>query len=115
MNTSTNNVNNDLNKMKNWAILWKVKFNRDPSKQAQEVLFRRKLQKANHNDVFFNRNSVKRVPSEEHLGMYLDTKLNFLEYLNNILSKVNKNIPLLRKLQAFLPGQSLVMVYKAFI
>ena len=88
MNTSTNNVNNDLNKMKNWAILWKVNFDRDPSKQAQEVLFRRELLKANHNHAFFNHNSVKRVPSEEHLGTYLDTKLNFLECLNNILSKV---------------------------
>ena len=47
--------------------------------------------------------------------MYLDTKLNFQEPLNNVLSKVNKTIGLLRKLQAFLPCQSLVTVYKAFI
>ena len=47
--------------------------------------------------------------------MYLDTKFNFQEHLNKVLSKVNKTIGLLRKLQAFLPRQSLVMVYKAFI
>ena len=35
--------------------------------------------------------------------------------LNNILSNVNKTIGLMRKLQAFLPRQSLVMVFKAFI
>ena len=47
--------------------------------------------------------------------MYLDAKVNFHEHLNNALSKVNKTIGLLRKLQAFLPRQSLVTVYKSFI
>ena len=115
MNTSTTNLNNDLNKIKNCAIQWEMNFNPDPSKQAQEVIFSRKLQKANHNQVYFNHNSLKQVPSQKHLGMYLDTKLNFQEHLNNVLSKVNKTIGLLRKLQAFLPRQSLVTVYKAFI
>ena len=116
MNTSTTNLNNDLNKIKNCAIQWKMNFNPDPSKQAQEVIFSRKLQKTNHNQVYFNcNNSIKQVPSQKHLGMYLDTKLNFQEHLNNVLSKVNKTIGLWRKLQAFLPRQSLVTVYKAFI
>ena len=92
-----------------------MNFNPDPSKQAQEVIFSRKLQKTNHNQVYFNHNSVKQVPSQKHIGMYLNTKLNFQEHLNNVLSKVNKTIGLLRKLQTFLPRQSLVTVYKAFI
>ena len=54
-------------------------------------------------------------PLKKHLGMYLDAKVNFHEHLNNVLSKVNKTIGLLRKLQAFLPRQSLVTVYKSFI
>ena len=73
------------------------------------------LQKTNHNSVYFNSNSVQQFPSQKHLGMYYDTKLNFPEHLNNIVSKVNKTIGLLRKLQALLPHQCLVMVYKAFI
>ena len=111
MNTYTTNLNNDLNKMKNWANQWKMNFNPDPSKRSQEVIFSRKLQKTNHNQVYFNHNSVKQVPSQKHLGMYLDTKLNFQKHLNNVLSKVSKTIGLLHKLQAFLLHQSLVMVY----
>ena len=79
-----------------------MSFKPDPSKQAQEVILSRKLQKANHNQVYFNHNSVKQVPPQKHLGVYLDTKLNFQEHLNNIISKVNKTIRLLRKLQPFL-------------
>ena len=47
--------------------------------------------------------------------MDLDTEFNFQEHLNNLLSKVNKTIGLLVKVQAFLPRHSLVRVYKAFI
>ena len=63
MNRPTINLNNDLNKIRNWAIQWKMNFNPDPSKQAQEVIFSRILQKANHNQVYFNHNSVKQVSS----------------------------------------------------
>ena len=94
MNTSTSNLNNDLNKIKNRTIQWKMNFTADPSKQAQEVIFSKKLQKTNHNQVYFNHSSVKQVSSQKHLGMYLDTELNF---------------------EAFLPRQFLVTVYKAFI
>ena len=77
--------------------------NPDPSKQAQEATVSRMLQKANHNPVYFDHNTVQQVPSQKHLGMYLDTELNFQEHLNNVLSKVKKTIRLLCKLQICLP------------
>ena len=36
---SANELNNDLRKVCNWAFQWKMSFNPDPSKQAQEVIF----------------------------------------------------------------------------
>ena len=47
--------------------------------------------------------------------MHLDTKLNFQEHLDNIMSKVIKTIGLLCKLQAVLLHPSLVTICKAFI
>ena len=47
--------------------------------------------------------------------MYLDTKSNFQKHLDNIISKADKTIGLLRKLLAVLPRPSLVTIYKAFI
>ena len=41
--TSANELNNDLKKISDWAFQWKMSFNPDPSKQAQEVIFSRKL------------------------------------------------------------------------
>ena len=39
INQSRNNLNDDLEKISNWAFQWKMSFNPDINKQAQEVLF----------------------------------------------------------------------------
>ena len=55
----------------------------------------------------FNNYPAPRRSSQKHLGMILDSKLNFEEHLRTISTKVNKNIGLLRKLQKTLLRQSL--------
>ena len=42
---SAKNLNDDLKRIHNWVFQWKMSFNLDPNKQAQEVLFSRKIQK----------------------------------------------------------------------
>ena len=58
INTSATEIIEDLNKINNWAFQWKMNFNPDPSKQAQEVLLSRKLQKVSHPKSFFNNSDV---------------------------------------------------------
>ena len=43
--TSANNLNKDLERISNWATQWKNNFNPDTTKQAQEVIFGRKVKK----------------------------------------------------------------------
>ena len=105
-------MNSDLSKISIWAFQWKMSFNPDPSKQAQEVIFSYEIQKTCHPSIYFNNKSVKQVPSQKHLGMILDNKLNFQEHLKNILNKVNKTIELLQK--TFLPCKPLITIYKSF-
>ena len=61
--SSTSHFNNDLIKISNWVFQWKMSFNPDPSKQAQEVIFSRKIQKTCRPFIYFNNKSVKQVPS----------------------------------------------------
>ena len=46
--TSSCNLNYDLNRVREWAFQGKMSFNTEPSKQAQEVIFTRKLQKKDY-------------------------------------------------------------------
>ena len=114
-NSTANDLSNDLAKINDCAYQCKMNFNPDPFKQAQEVLFFRKIKSQNHLCLHFNNNPVNQTSLQKHLGMYLDPKLDFLEHLKNIKAKVNKSIALLRKLQTILPRPTLLTIYKAFI
>ena len=89
-------------------------FDPDPRKQAEEIIFFRKHY-SNHDSIYFNRNLVQQVPSQTHPEMHLDTKLNFQEHLDNVMSKVDETIGLQLKLQAVLPCPSQATIYKEFI
>ena len=44
-------LNSDLAKISKWAFKWKMSFNPDPSKPAQEVIFSRKLKTVLHPSI----------------------------------------------------------------
>ena len=45
-NISAIDINKDLQKISEWAYEWKMSFNPDLNKQAQEVVFSRNLNKS---------------------------------------------------------------------
>ena len=49
-------------KISNWAFQWRMSFNPDINKQAQETIFSRKSQKSNHPSLKLN---VSTVPNRE--------------------------------------------------
>ena len=75
--TSAYKQNKDLQKISEWGYQWKMSFNLDLNKQAQEVTFSRKTAKLSHPLIYFNNASVSCVSFQKNLGVYLDEKLNF--------------------------------------
>ena len=114
-NNSASQLNNDLDKVSDWVYTWKMSFNPDPSKQAQEVIFSRKCTKEDHPLIHFNDMAVTQTTAQKHISLYLDEKLNYNTHIKGKLSKVYKGIELLRNLSNKLPRQALVTIYKAFI
>ena len=107
--------NDDLNKISEWAYKWKMLFNPDIAKHAQEVIFSRKNIKKVHPIVYFNEAPVVHTACQKHLGMHLDEKLNFNIHINEKIAKANKGIGLIRKLAHILPRKSLITIYKSFV
>ena len=65
---SANLLNSDLCKINEWALQWKISFNPDPIKQAQEIIFSRKTSKRNHPWLMFNNSIVNLTTNHKHLG-----------------------------------------------
>ena len=43
INKSVTELNTDLEKISQWVYQWKMQFNPDPNKQANEIIFSHKL------------------------------------------------------------------------
>ena len=69
INTSTVELNSDLKKINDWAFQWKMAFNTDRSKQAQEIMFSRKLKKETHPPCFSTIIMFPRLTFKHILGL----------------------------------------------
>ena len=107
-------LNSNLSKINEWALQWKMNFNPDPTKQAQEIIFSRKTSKINHPALMFNNNIVNLTTIHKHLGVIFDSKLSFDEQLKSVLKQISKTVDLLRKFHGILARTSLITIYKSF-
>ena len=82
IDVSEHELNSNLRKISLCAYQWKMPFNPDVSKQAQEVIFSKKAQKLFHPTVLFNNIPVQRSTVQKHLGVYLDEKFNINIHIN---------------------------------
>ena len=58
---SASDITNGLDTISIWAYNWKMSFNPDPKKPAQEVLFSRKNSNIIHPIIYFNNVQVQRA------------------------------------------------------
>ena len=102
-NTSANELNKDLQKISEWACQWEMSSNPDQNKQAQKVIFSRKITKSSLPQISFNNMPVFSVNFQKHLGIYLDEKLNFNYHIKEKICKAMQGVGVIRKLSKILP------------
>ena len=66
VNASARELNDEMKKISKWVFQWKMSFNPDPSKQAQKVIFSRKIKKLPHPSL------VLQASFQEDLGVTLN-------------------------------------------
>ena len=112
---SSRELNDDLEKIRQWAHKWKLEFNPDPTKQATEMIFSCKRNKPVHPPLFFSQNLVTREASQKHLGIVLQPSLSFKKHLYGKLVKAMKIVYSMKSLSRYLPTTTLDTIYKSFI
>ena len=97
INTSQK-LKKDLDKVGLWANKWKMFFNPDPSKQAQEIIFFTEVNQ-----------SISIINSKA----FMDTSC--WRDINENIDKANKGIGIIRKLNNILLCHALLTIYRSFI
>ena len=94
-----------------------MQFNPNPNKQANELIF---SQKSNSNSfpyplVKFNENDITKCCHQKHLGIVLNSKLNFNSHIDQKIKMCNKLIRLMKGFSVNYPRSALLKIYKSFI
>ena len=66
-------------------------FNPDPTKQDTEVWSHINI---SHESLTFNNNKTQSAPAQKHLGLILDSKLDFNQHIDDKINKCNKSLGL---------------------
>ena len=112
---SAEELNHDLDIINRWARQWKMSFNPDPNKPAEEILFTQKLKNLPHPPLFYNGTEVKRVNKHKHLGLILDPKLSFSHHISEKISIARKGIGIIKHLAPYLPLKSRDQIFKMHV
>ena len=90
-------------------------FNLHPNKQAIEVHLSNKRSKENYQPLQFNSSDVQIADSHKYLGVIIDSKSNFNEYIESKMTKCNKIIEEMKQFSLILSRKSLLTIYKSFV
>ena len=112
---SAEDLNHDLSIISKWAHQWKMSFNPDQSKQAEEIIFSQKRKNVFHPPLYFNNFEVKRVDDHKHLGLILDSKLSFTKHINEKIETARKGIGIIKHLASYVPLKSRDQIYKMYV
>ena len=78
-------LNNGLQSICTPAYIWKMLFDPDPTKPAQQVLKKCAA-------IRLNNFQVERVSDQKHYVVLRDDKHNFKQHIDSVILKINKGI-----------------------
>ena len=105
-------LNRDLEKIKLWAWQWKMQFNAD---KTEEVIFSTKRVKPDHPPLKLGDDVITQSLEHKHLGMVLDSKLDFKSHIREAITKARRGIGMMKHLSRYVSRDVLIQLYKLYV
>ena len=105
-------LNNDLQKLYNWANQWRVTFN---AKKTEYMIFSYKNKLPNYPSLFLGNQKITLVKKHTHLGLTFDTKMTWKEHITNISYKANQRLNNIKRIRHIIPRKVADNLYKALV
>ena len=105
-------LQDDINKINNWAESWLVKFN--PAK-SEPLVISQKTSKPVHPNSNMSNTPIPNVQTHKHLRKHLSSDGSCDFHITNIVQKAWKRINVMRQLKYRLDRKSLQVIYFSFV
>jgi hypothetical protein len=107
-------INEDLNLISQWLDQNLLTLN---CKKSKFVLFgsNSRLKSFTNISIHVNEHQLARERTFKYLGITFSENLTWSDHLNNISTKINQHIGLLRRIKTFIPLKTRLIIYNALI
>ena len=106
-------LNIELISLNNWFKANKLSLN--TKKSFFMIFYRSRIKPNDINTVVIDNHDLTQVKSAKYLGVIIDHKLNWIEPIFYVKSKISKGIGIMYKARQFLTKKALLMLYHAYI
>ena len=107
-------VNIDLVNLYDWLCINKLTINLEKTKYILYSLSS-KMSESSDMRVKLNGEIIKKVDNFKFLGLHIDSGLNWKTHMHEVLTKVRRNLCVVRKISHFLNRKSLFQLYHSLI
>ena len=83
--------------------------------KTEEVIFSAKRIKPHHPNLFLGDTEVERKSEHKHLGLILDSKLDFKSHIREAIMKARRGMGIIRYLSRYVSRNVLDQVYKLYV
>ena len=108
-------VNDDLSALSEWLCLNKLTMNISKTKYIIYSLSQQTALQRNDLKVFLNGSVIERVDTFKFLGIHIDEHLTWKPHMNKILSKIQRNLGIVRRISFFLTRKALLQLFHSLI
>ena len=105
-------LNSDLSKLYAWSKQWRVQFNANKTKFLYFTLKRCIPVLPN---LYLGENIIERTENHVHLGLALDSRLEWKSHVSKIQSRIAKTINSLKRIRWIVPRSTLEKLYKSLV
>ena len=109
-----NTINTELKLLAIWLDANKLSLNVEKS---YYILFHRTRIKTPHIhiDICMNNSVLKQTNCIKYLGVFIDSKLSWIQHINYVKNKVSKCVGIMYKARRYLSKNSLLNLYHSFV
>ena len=100
-------LKDDLNKLHELSVKWKMDFNPDPNKPAEEVIFTNR-NSTSYDTLSFWGMDVKTVDFHKHLGFVLYSQMNTIKHVDRKIAKANQGMGVINRLCNYMQRKALL-------
>ena len=109
---SIQDINSDLQLLKDWSEQWLVNFN--PTK-TKYMIFTKKLQKVNYKALYLGEQKIDKVSNHKQLGITFADDLSWDNHINQICTKASTKIDAIKRLPSNISPLTKLNIYTTFI